>query len=102
MEPGWCDRKGMRGRAPHKIKADPAAGWICLDPIAVELFAEADVQDAGHDRVDPVLRMRHQFCAAGPPHPDDVRAGLVGVLRPFHLVPSALLPIVWALRRRPG
>src|SRR5262249_17813286 len=34
---------------------DDAAGWICLDLIAVELFAEADVEDAGHDRVDPVL-----------------------------------------------
>src|SRR5215471_11845474 len=60
---------------------DDAAGWICLDVIAVESIAEADVEHARHDRVDPVLRMpvRHQFCAAGRLHPDDIRAGFGGM-----------------------
>src|SRR6266704_5985348 len=43
-------------------KNDDATGWIRLHLIAVELIAQADVENAGHDGVDPVLRVsvRHQ------------------------------------------
>jgi len=60
---------------------DHASRRKSLHLVAVEMIAEADVEHARHDRVDPVLRMpvRHQFCAAGRLHPDDVRAGLGGM-----------------------
>jgi hypothetical protein len=60
---------------------DHASRRKSLNLVAVELIAEADVEHARHDRVDPVLRMPvwHQFCAAGRFHPDDVRAGVGGM-----------------------
>src|SRR5271166_129508 len=36
---------------------DDAAGRIGLHLVAVELFAEANVEDAGDDRIDAVLRV---------------------------------------------
>ena len=44
---------------------DDATGRIRLRFIAVELIAQANVENAGHDRVDPVLRVsvRHQLHA---------------------------------------
>src|SRR5262249_24997555 len=83
---GWCDRKGMRGRAPHKTKADPAAGWICLDLIAVDLLPEPDVDNAGRERAAAVLRMpvRHQFWGAGRTRPDQVSGGVMGFFRQFN------------------
>src|SRR5215471_15672752 len=52
-----------------------------LHLIAVELIPEADVEDARHDCVDPVLGMpvRHQLRAAESLHSDDVGAGLGGM-----------------------
>ena len=60
---------------------DDASRWKGLDLVAVKPIAEADVEHARHDRVDPVLRMpmRHEFCAARRLDPDDVRAGLGGM-----------------------
>jgi hypothetical protein len=34
---------------------DDAAGWICLDLIAVEPIAQTNVENTGHDRIDAVL-----------------------------------------------
>jgi hypothetical protein len=41
---------------------DDAAGWICLDLIAIESIAEADVENTGHDGINSVLGvpMRHE------------------------------------------
>src|SRR6478736_9761549 len=36
---------------------DNAPGWIRLHFIAVEMIAQADIENAGHDCVDPVLRV---------------------------------------------
>ena len=57
---------------------DNATGRIRLHLIAVELIAQADVENAGHDCVDSVLRVsvRHQLYAGRPFDPDHVGAGL--------------------------
>src|SRR5262249_17539102 len=59
---------------------DDAAGWIGLDLVAVELIAQADVEDTRHDGVDAILGvlMRHEFHARGHLDPDHVRSGLSG------------------------
>jgi hypothetical protein len=46
---------------------DDAAGRICFDLVAVEPITEADVENAGHDRVVAVLRVSvgHQLHAGG-------------------------------------
>src|SRR4029077_456336 len=56
-------------------------GRIRLHLIAVELIAEADVENAGHDCVDSVLRVfvRHQLHASGHFDPDHVGGGLRGL-----------------------
>src|SRR5258708_7094657 len=53
---------------------DDAAGRIGLHLVAVERLAESDVEDAGHNRVDAILRMlvRHQFRAVRHLHSDHV------------------------------
>ena len=60
---------------------DDATGRIRRHLIAVEAITQADVENAGHDRVDSVLRMsvRHQLYARGHFDPDRVGAGLRGV-----------------------
>src|SRR5438132_13320130 len=47
---------------------DDVTGGISRHLIAVEPIADADVENAGHDGVDPVLRVsvRHQLHAGGP------------------------------------
>src|SRR5256712_11183866 len=57
---------------------DDAPGRIRLHLVAVELIAQADVENAGHDRVDSVLRVSvwHQLHAGGHFDPDHVGAGL--------------------------
>jgi hypothetical protein len=57
---------------------DDGARRIRLHLVTLELIAEADVENAGDDRVDPVLRMsvRHQPHARGHFDPDHVGAGL--------------------------
>ena len=79
-------RDVLTGFGPVEVRRvsrqnDDAARRIGLYLVAVELIAEADVEHARHDRVDPVLRMpvRHQLCAAGRLHPDHVRSGLGGI-----------------------
>ena len=44
-----------------------ATGWISLHLIAIEPIAEPDVENAGHDCVDPVLgvSVRHQLHTGG-------------------------------------
>ena len=60
---------------------DHASRRKCLHPVAVKGFAQTNVEDARHDRIDPILRMpmRHQLCSAWRLNPDHVRAGLGGV-----------------------
>jgi hypothetical protein len=58
---------------------DHTSGRKCLYPVAIELIAETDVKHAGYDCVDPILPVRHQFCAAGYFHPEDVRTTLGGM-----------------------
>jgi hypothetical protein len=48
---GLCPVKVPRITGP----TDDAAGWICLDLIAVESIAQADLEKTGHDRIDSVL-----------------------------------------------
>ena len=57
---------------------DDATGGIRLHLVAVELIAQADVEDARHDRVDSVLRVSvwHQLHAGRYFDPDHVGAGL--------------------------
>jgi hypothetical protein len=57
---------------------DDAAGRISLYLFAVEPLAEADVENAGHHRVDSILRVfvRHQLHAGRRFDPDHVGAGL--------------------------
>src|SRR2546425_13036905 len=57
---------------------DNATGRIRLHLIAVELIAQADVENAGHDRVNSVLWVSvwHQLHAGGHFDPDHVGAGL--------------------------
>src|SRR5882724_9288722 len=57
---------------------DHATGRIRLHLVAVELIAQADVENAGHDRVHSVLRVSvwHQLHAGGHFDPDHVGAGL--------------------------
>src|SRR5882724_1042201 len=57
---------------------DNATGRVRLHLIAVELIAQADVEHAGDDRVDSVLRVPvwHQLHAGGHFDPDHVGAGL--------------------------
>ena len=67
--------RGIAGQNDH------AAGRIRLHPIAIEALAETDVEDAGHDGIDAVLRMpvRHQLYAGGNLDPDDVGTGFGGM-----------------------
>src|SRR5215471_62872 len=60
---------------------DHASRRKCLHPVTVEGFAQTNVEDARHDRIDSVLRMpmRHQLCTAWRLNPDYVRAGLGGM-----------------------
>src|SRR6266853_1133319 len=57
---------------------DHATGRIRLHLVAVEPIAQADVENAGHDRVHSVLRVSvwHQLHAGGHSDPDRVGAGL--------------------------
>ena len=57
---------------------DNGPGRIRLHFIAVELIAQADIENAGHDCVDPVLRVPvwHQLHAGGHFDPDHVGARL--------------------------
>ena len=57
---------------------DNGPGRIRLHFIAVELIAQTDIEDAGHDCVDPVLRVPvwHQLHAGGHFDPDHVGARL--------------------------
>ena len=60
---GFCpvEMRSIAGQHNH------ASRWKGLDLVALELIAEADVEHARHDRVDPVLRMpmRHEFVPPG-------------------------------------
>ena len=60
---------------------DDAAGRIRIHLVAVEPIAQADVENAGHDRVHSVLRVPvwHQPHAGGHFDPDHVGAGLCGL-----------------------
>src|SRR6266480_7461818 len=60
---------------------DDATGRIRLHLVAVELIAQADVENAGHDRVHSVLRVPvwHHLHAGGHFDPDHVGAGLWGL-----------------------
>jgi len=86
----WADRRHLRhvlarlrpvevGRISRKN--DHAAGRIRRHGPSVELIAQANIENAGNDRVDAILRMRmrHQLYAAGHFDPDDVRSGFRGV-----------------------
>src|SRR5215469_3374521 len=57
-------------------KDEDRAGRISGDGVTIEPVAETDVEDAGHDRVNAVLRMpmRHQLRAKRRLHPNDVRS----------------------------
>jgi hypothetical protein len=57
---------------------DNAAGWICVEVLRIESIAQADVKDAGNDRVNSILRvlMRHKLHARGHLDPDQIRPGL--------------------------
>src|SRR5437762_2662897 len=57
---------------------DDATGRICFHPIAVELITQADVENAGHDRVHSVLRVSvwPHLHAGGHFDPDHVGARL--------------------------
>src|SRR5436190_19223625 len=59
---------------------DDATGRIRLHLVTVELIAQADVENAGHDGVDPVLRVsvRHHLHVGGPFDPDHAGASLGG------------------------
>ena len=66
---GFCPVK-VRRRAGQN---DDAARWICRHLPAVELITQADVEDAGNDRVDSVLRVsvrHHQLARSGRRHPE--------------------------------
>ena len=60
---------------------DDATGRIRLQRIAVELLAQAYVEHARHDRVDPVLRMSvgHHLDVGGYFDPDYVGSRLTGI-----------------------
>ena len=57
---------------------DNAAERIWLDLVPVESIAQADVENAGHDRINSILwvPVRHEFHAQGHLDPDQVRSGL--------------------------
>src|SRR5262249_33377984 len=87
FEAEWSNRRYLRdvfaGFCPVEVPGiagehDNTAGRICLDPVAVELIAEPDVEHTRHDRIDSILRMpmRHQFHPRGHLDPDQVRSGL--------------------------
>src|ERR1700733_8254756 len=70
LESQWTDRRNLgdvlAGLRPVEVwciawQDDDAAWRIGLDLVPVEPIAEANVEDAGHDRVDAVLwvSMRH-------------------------------------------
>ena len=58
-----------------------ATGWISLHLIAIEPIAEPDVENAGHDCVDPVLgvSVRHQLHTGGHFDSHQVGTGLRGL-----------------------
>src|SRR5580693_3613778 len=51
---------------------------VGLQLLFLELLAQADVENTGYDRIDPVLVMpvRHELHAGWQPYPDHVRSGL--------------------------
>src|SRR5215467_6445292 len=84
------DRRYLRdvlaGLSPVEVgcvagKDDHASRRKCLHPVTVERFAQTNVEDTGHDRIDSVLRMpmRHQLCTAWRLDPDHIRAGFGGM-----------------------
>jgi hypothetical protein len=60
---------------------DDTARRIGFHLVTVERFAESDVEDTRHDRVDAIFRMlvRHQFRAVWYLDPNDVRSGFAGM-----------------------
>jgi hypothetical protein len=56
---------------------DNTAGRICLDLVAVESIVQADLENAGHDRINSILWVPvwHEFHAQGHLDPDQVRSG---------------------------
>ena len=86
----WTDRRNLgdvvTGFCPMKVRRvtrenNDAAGRIGLQVVAVELIAEANVENTGDDRVDTVLRVpvRHQLYAAGDFHPYHIGRSLRGL-----------------------
>ena len=75
---------------------DTATGRIRLQLIAVELIAETDVENAGHDCVDLVLRVsvRHQLHAGRHFDPDHVGARALKAERLDQTDNSASVPIL--------
>jgi hypothetical protein len=65
----------VRGAAGQN---DDGARWIWLQLFTVEVLARTDVEDAGDDRVDAILRVPvgHQLDTGGNLDPDYVRARL--------------------------
>jgi len=73
----------LGGLGPMKVvriarQDDNAAGRISLELVGIELIADANVKDAGDDRVDSILRMfvRHELYPRGYLDPDRVGPGL--------------------------
>jgi hypothetical protein len=73
----------LAGPRPVEVRGaarqhDHGARRICLKPLAVEVFAQADVEDARDYRIDAILQvpLRHQLDARGHLDPDHVRARL--------------------------
>lgn len=54
-----------------------AAGRVRIHAVSVEPVAKTDIEDAGHDRVDAVLRVlvRHELHAGRYLHADNVGTG---------------------------
>jgi hypothetical protein len=84
------DRRYLRdvlaGLCPMEVRCvagedDHASGRKRLHPITVERFAQTNVEDARHDRINSVLRMpmRHQLCTPWRLNPDYIGAGLGGM-----------------------
>src|ERR1700730_1754933 len=90
FEAQWADGRYLShvlaGLRPMEVPGiagqnDDAARRIGFHCVAIEPLAEPDIKYAGHDRVDPILRVfvRHQFHSGRYLNPDDIRARLGGL-----------------------
>ena len=74
-------RRPSPSPSPSPGRTITLPGGIRCQLIGLELIAKANVEDTGHDRVDPVLRVSvwHQLHAGGHFDPDHVGARLGGM-----------------------